>query len=74
MLGSKRSLKMLESLDMALLDVSGRLQNKSAVELLGLTGTNPVPGLYCILDKDEKKVKRRSRKKYRTKPWSSYEI
>lgn len=55
-LGSKRSLKMLESLDMALLDVSGRLQNKSAVELLGLTGTNPVPGLYCILDKDEKKV------------------
>ena len=61
-LGSKRSLKMLESLDMALLDVSGRLQNKSAVELLGLTGTNPVPGLYCILDKDEKKVKAEAEK------------
>ncbi len=56
-LGSKRSLKMLESLDMGLLDLSGRLQNKSAIELLGLTGTKPVPGLYCILDKDEKKVR-----------------
>jgi L-alanine-DL-glutamate epimerase-like enolase superfamily enzyme len=41
---------------MALLDLSGRLQNKSAVELLGLSGRNAVPGLYCILDKDEKKV------------------
>ena len=61
-LGSKRSLKMLESLDMALLDVLGRLQNKSAVELLGLTGTNPVPGLYCILDKDEKKVREEAEK------------
>jgi L-alanine-DL-glutamate epimerase-like enolase superfamily enzyme len=61
-LGSKRSLKMLESLDMALLDVSGRLQNKSAVELLGLTGTKPVPGLYCILDKDEKKVREEAEK------------
>jgi L-alanine-DL-glutamate epimerase-like enolase superfamily enzyme len=61
-LGSKRSLKMLESLDMALLDVSGRLQKKSAVELLGLTGTNPVPGLYCILDKDEKKVREEAEK------------
>ena len=47
---------------MALLDVSGRLQNKSAVELLGLTGTNPVPGLYCILDKDEKKVREEAEK------------
>lgn len=61
-LGSKRSLKMLESLDMGLLDLSGRLQNKSAVELLGLTGTNPVPGLYCILDKDEKKVREEAKK------------
>ena len=61
-LGTKRSLKMLESLDMGLLDLSGRLQNKSAVELLGLTGTNPVPGLYCILDKDEKKVREEAEK------------
>ena len=61
-LGSKRSLKMLESLDMGLLDLSGRLQNKSAVELLGLTGTKPVPGLYCILDKDEKKVRAEAEK------------
>jgi L-alanine-DL-glutamate epimerase-like enolase superfamily enzyme len=61
-LGSKRSLKMLESLDMGLLDLSGRLQNKSAVELLGLTGRNAVPGLYCILDKDEKKVRAEAEK------------
>ena len=61
-LGSKRSLKMLESLDMGLLDLSGRLQNKSAVELLGLNGRNAVPGLYCILDKDEKKVREEAEK------------
>lgn len=61
-LGSKRSLKMLESVDMALLDLSGRLQNKSAVDLLGLSGRNPVPGLYCILDKDEKKVREEAEK------------
>ncbi|WP_397364549.1 enolase C-terminal domain-like protein [Olleya sp. R77988] len=61
-LGSKRSLKMLESLDMGLLDLSGRLQNKSAVELLGLTGRNAVPGLYCILDKDEEKVREEAEK------------
>jgi len=61
-LGSKRSLKMLESLDMGLLDLSGRLQNKSAIELLGLNGTKPVPGLYCILDKDEEKVREEAEK------------
>lgn len=61
-LGSKRSLKMLESLDMGLLDLSGRIQNKSAVDLLGLTGTKSVPGLYCILDKDEKKVREEAEK------------
>tara|TARA_R110002096_G_scaffold9533_3_gene37592 strand:- start:27387 stop:28616 length:1230 start_codon:yes stop_codon:yes gene_type:complete len=61
-LGTKRSLKMLESLDMGLLDLSGRLQNKSAVELLGLTGSKPVPGLYCILDKDDKKVREEAEK------------
>tara|TARA_R110002096_G_scaffold159214_3_gene324946 strand:- start:1771 stop:2967 length:1197 start_codon:yes stop_codon:yes gene_type:complete len=61
-LGTKRSLKMLESLDMGLLDLAGRLQNKSAIELLGLTGRNAVPGLYCILDKDEKKVREEAEK------------
>lgn len=61
-IGSKRSLKMLESLDMGLLDLSGRIQNKSAVELLGLTGRNTVPGLYCILDKDENKVRAEAEK------------
>jgi len=61
-LGTKRSLKMLESLDMGLLDLSGRIQNKSALELLGLNGTKQVPGLYCILDKDEKKVREEAEK------------
>ena len=61
-LGTKRSLKMLESLDMGLLDLSGRIQNKSAVALLGLNGTKSVPGLYCILDKDEKKVREEAEK------------
>ena len=60
--GTNTSLKMLESLDMGLLDLSGRLQNKSAVELLGLTGRNSVPGLYCILDKDDKKVREEAEK------------
>ncbi|TBN02928.1 hypothetical protein EYD45_10250 [Hyunsoonleella flava] len=61
-LGSKRSLKMLESMDMALLDLSGRLQNKPAIDLLGLNGLSAVPGLYCILDKDEKKVREEAEK------------
>lgn len=55
--GSKTSLKELEFLEMGLLDLSGRIQNKSAVDLLGLTDRNPVPGLYCILDNDDKKVR-----------------
>jgi L-alanine-DL-glutamate epimerase-like enolase superfamily enzyme len=61
-LGSKRSLKMLESLDMALLDLSGRIQNKPVVDLLNLPNRKPVPGLYCILDKDEAKVRAEAEK------------
>lgn len=55
--GTKTSLKELELMDMSLLDLAGRLQNKPAIELLGLTHSKPVPGLYCILHKDEAKVR-----------------
>ncbi|MFV9551404.1 enolase C-terminal domain-like protein [Algibacter sp. PT7-4] len=60
--GSKTSLKEMEFMDVGLLDLSGRLQNKSVVQMLGLSGRQPVPGLYCILDKDEKKVREEAEK------------
>ncbi len=60
--GSKTSLKQLELMDMGLLDLAGRLQQKPAVELLGLTHREPVPGLYCILHKDEAKVREEAEK------------
>lgn len=59
---SKTSLKEMEFMDVGLLDLSGRLQNRSVVEMLGLSGRKPVPGLYCILDKDEKKVREEAEK------------
>lgn len=55
--GSQASWKELELMDMGLLDLAGRLQNKPAIELLGLNQRKPVPGLYCILHKDEAKVR-----------------
>lgn len=56
-LGTKVSAKKLEFMEMGLLDLSGRMQNKSAIELLDLKQNNPVPGLYCILDSDVEKVR-----------------
>ena len=44
--------KTLENAEMALLDLGGKLAGKPALELLGLTGRAPVPGLYCILNDD----------------------
>ena len=55
--GSLTSLKELELMDMGILDLAGRLQQKPAIELLGLTQREAVPGLYCILHKDEEKVR-----------------
>lgn len=60
--GSKASFKELEFMDMALLDLAGRLQDKSAVELLNLPHRKAVPGLYCILHKDENKVREEAEK------------
>lgn len=60
--GSKTSLKYLELMDVGLLDLAGRLQQKPAIELLGLNHREPVPGLYCILHKDEDKVREEAQK------------
>ena len=46
----------LEYAEMALLDLAGKLTGKPTIELLGLTGRKPVPGLYCILSDDPKQV------------------
>ena len=55
---SKTSLKEMEFMDVALLDILGKIQGKSVVELLNLTNRSPVPGLYCILYKKEEEVKK----------------
>ena len=60
--GSKVSFKYLELMDMGLLDLAGRLQNKPSIELLGLHQKEAVPGLYCILHKDEYKVREEAEK------------
>ena len=56
--GTKVSTKKLELIEMGLLDLAGRMQNKPAIELLDLNGNKPVPGLYCILDNDIEKVRK----------------
>ncbi len=42
----------LENAEIALLDLAGKLTHQSTTKLLGLTGTAPVPGVYCILNDD----------------------
>jgi L-alanine-DL-glutamate epimerase-like enolase superfamily enzyme len=56
--GTTASSKKLEFLEMGLLDLVGRIQEKPVVELLNLPQREPVPGLYCILDKDIDHVKK----------------
>lgn len=60
--GSKIALKEMEFMEMGLLDLSGRIQNKPALDLLGLKHREPIPGLYCILHKDEGKVREEAEK------------
>jgi L-alanine-DL-glutamate epimerase-like enolase superfamily enzyme len=57
-LRDKRPVDALEHAEMALLDLAGRLLGKPAVEILGLTETAPVPGLYCILSDDPDTVRK----------------
>jgi len=52
----------LEYAEMALLDLAGKLTEKPAIELLGLKGRDPVPGLYCILSDDPEQVAREAKR------------
>lgn len=47
---------MTEMTEMALVDLCGKLEKKNALELLGLTGMNPVYGVYVILSDDLKQI------------------
>lgn len=60
-IGTSVSAKKLEFIQIGLLDLAGRIENRPAIEILGLNGRNPVPGLYCILQKDIEKVKQLTR-------------
>jgi L-alanine-DL-glutamate epimerase-like enolase superfamily enzyme len=48
----------LETAEMALLDLAGQLTGKPTIELLGLTGKEPVPGVFCILSDDPAEVEK----------------
>ena len=54
----------LENFEIALLDLAGKLINKPSVELLGLPGNHPIPGLYCILSDQPGEVEIRARNAY----------
>jgi len=53
-----KAYKELEVAEMALLDLAGKLTGRPAIELLGLTGRDPVPGVFCILTDDPAQVTR----------------
>ncbi|CAM4200098.1 mandelate racemase/muconate lactonizing enzyme family protein [Zobellia roscoffensis] len=59
---SGTSLKEMEFIDVALLDISGKIQGKPAIELLNLPYRAAVPGLYCILYKNEEEVRKEAEK------------
>ncbi len=59
---SKTSLKEMEFMDVALLDIIGKTQEKPAIELLNLPHRAEVPGLYCILYKDVEEVRKEAEK------------
>lgn len=47
----------LEAAEMAVLDLGGRLLGWPVAQILTLTQTAPVPGLFCILSDDPEKVR-----------------
>ena len=53
-----KGVRELEAAEMALLDLAGRLTGKPTIELLGLTGKDPVPGVFCILSDDPAEVEK----------------
>lgn len=48
--------KVLEAAEMALIDLQGKLNQVSAVEMLGLDENHAVAGLYCILQHSPEKL------------------
>ena len=45
-----------EGLLMTLYDLMGKIENKPTVKIWGLEGQDPVPAIFCILEKEEEKV------------------
>ena len=45
-----------EGLLMTLYDLMGKLENKPTIKMWGLKGTNPVPAIFCILERDSELV------------------
>lgn len=58
----KQSYQTLEYAEIALLDLAGKLLGRPATDLLGLTGTAAVPGVYCILSDDPEAVTREAKR------------
>ena len=50
-----------EGLLMTLYDLMGKLENKPTVKIWGLKGTNPVPAIFCILERDTELVVKQAR-------------
>jgi L-alanine-DL-glutamate epimerase-like enolase superfamily enzyme len=53
-----KGVRELEVTEMALLDLAGRLAGKPTIELLGLNGKEPIPGVFCILSDDPAEVEK----------------
>ncbi|UKI31969.1 MAG: hypothetical protein L6W00_30510 [Lentisphaeria bacterium] len=49
--------KVLESTEMALIDLQGKLFGRSATDLLGLPTSTPTPGLFCILQHEPERLR-----------------
>ena len=50
-----------EGLLMTLYDLMGKLKNKPTIKIWGLKGTNPVPAIFCILERDTETVIKQAR-------------
>ena len=50
-----------EGLLMTLYDLMGKLERKPTIKIWGLKGTNPVPAIFCILEKDTESVVKQAR-------------
>lgn len=54
--GTKFNKNILEFIELGLLDVLGKMEGKPATTLLGMSESNPVPGLYCVLNHQPDKI------------------